>query len=370
MLELKTTLLAFVSLFSSLLFPTENLAIKISSTEPSMRAKIPTLNQNKKQEISIKKLDYDSIFLTDHRWTQALPESETITLITTGDVIPARTVNWLMTKYQSFIYPFQKTASFLKTADLTLINLEAPLIANCPLTNEGMVFCGNQKFIEGLLFAGIDVVNLANNHSLNWSPEGLCQTVKLLSQNEILVNGLPPNFRCQEKVFEPLTVKTLKNLKIGFLGFNFLEEDWSKDFLVAISRAKKEVDFLIVSSHWGAEYQRLPSSTTIKLAHQMIEAGADLLVGNHPHWYQPLEIYQEGLIIYAHGNFIFDQEWSLATKTGFIAKHTLYKGKLVDTQIFPIFIQNYSQPYFLEGQEKKTVLKNLKEISQNLQANP
>ena len=63
-----------------------------------------------------------------------------ITIITTGDVIPARTVNWKMTQYNDFTYPFAKTADFLKNADLTIINLEAPLVPNCPITQEGMVF--------------------------------------------------------------------------------------------------------------------------------------------------------------------------------------------------------------------------------------
>ena len=95
------------------------------------------------------------------------------TLVATGDVIPARSVNYQMTVRNDFSWSIAGIADLLKSGDITLINLESPLIPDCPLTNEGMVFCGDQKFIESLTLAGVDVANLANNHSLNQGFEGL-----------------------------------------------------------------------------------------------------------------------------------------------------------------------------------------------------
>lgn len=280
-----------------------------------------------------------------------------ITLITTGDVIPARTVNWKMTKLNDFTYPFAKTYEFLKNSDLTLINLEAPLVKDCPITTEGMVFCGDQRFIQGLLFAGIDVVNLANNHSYNWGELGLVQTQELLKKNNILAAGFPL----------PLVTKKIKNTNFGFLGWNILDNPNQKEIMTQIKSAKEAgVDFLIVSFHWGAEYQRFPSKETMTLAHHAINNGADLIVGNHPHWYQPIEIHKDKPIIYSHGNFIFDQEWSQETKTGFLTKLVIYQSKVIDLQIFPIFITDYSQSYFLEGFEKQKVLEDLQNISKAL----
>jgi poly-gamma-glutamate capsule biosynthesis protein CapA/YwtB (metallophosphatase superfamily) len=313
-------------------------------------------------------ISLDSIFADNHNWINNFPQDQLITLITTGDVIPARSVNWKMTHYNDFTYPFAKTADFLKTADLTLINLEAPLVPNCPITNEGMIFCGSLRFVEGLNFAGVDVANLANNHAGNWGQEGLTQTVDLLTKNGILTTGFD----------NQLTTKTVKGLKIGFLGFNLLDlprrspdlvgteagqPDKPDQLIESVRQAKTQVDFLVVSCHWGAEYQRLPAPETVGLAHQMIEAGADLIVGNHPHWFQPIEIYKDKFIIYAHGNFIFDQEWSQETKTGFITKISIYQRKIIDVQILPVFIKDYSQPFFLEGQDKEKVLEELKNIS-------
>ena len=324
----------------------------------------------------IPKLTLETIFSKDHSWTDKLPQEEIITLITTGDVIPARSVNWKMTVYNDFTYPFAETADFLKSTDLTLINLESPLTNPCPVTQEGMVFCGSQRFIEGLKFADIDIVNLANNHSFNWETQGLCQTVELLNTNGILPSGLPPNFSCPSlpsKPSSPSLFLTLKGVTLGFLGYNILDNPDQAKILEDIHRAKfpqnpqnpqtPQTDFLIISFHWGAEYQRFPSQETTALAHQAIDAGADLIAGNHPHWYQPIEIYKEKPIIYAHGNFIFDQEWSKETKIGFLAKFSIYQKKVIDMQVFPIFIRDYSQAYFLEGEEREKILKEVKDIS-------
>lgn len=309
------------------------------------------------QAFSFPNLTFNSIFSSNHSWVNRLSKDKTITLITTGDIIPARTVNFKMTTYNNFKYPFEKTADFLKSSDLTLINLESPLIKNCPLTNQGMIFCGSQRFIEGLLFADIDVVNLANNHTLNWGIEGISQTIELLEQNGITTCGFPIN---------KIAIKEVKGIKIGFLGWNLLEKFNENEILAVIKQAKKEVNLLIVSLHWGREYSSSPADWQIKLAHKIIDSGTDLIIGNHPHWIQPVEIYQDKLIIYAQGNFIFDQEWSKETKTGIVAKHTFYGNKLVDSQFFPIFINDYSQPEFLEEERKEQVLEKLRTISQEL----
>jgi len=299
-------------------------------------------------------LSLESIFSKNNYFVEKLPPEETITLITTGDIIPARTVNFKMAQYNNFPYPFEKTAEFLKTSNLTLINLEAPLIKNCPLTNTGMIFCGDKRFVEGLIYADIDIVNLANNHALNYGIEGVNQTINLLNKNKILFTGFPIN---------ELTVKKIKDNKLGFLGWNLLNDFSEIEVLDTIKKAKEKVDLLIVSLHWGAEYEYYPSPWQKDLAHKIINQGADLIVGNHAHRIQPIEIYKNKLIIYAHGNFIFDQEWSQETKTGFITKIVFYQSKIVGLEVLPVFISDFSQPAFLEGEKKEQVINKLKEIS-------
>ena len=280
-----------------------------------------------------------------------------ISISTTGDVIPARTVNFKMTQNNDFTLPFQKTAGFLKNSDMTIVNLEAPLIGNCPVTTEGMVFCGNPRFIEGLLYAGIDVATTGNNHSLNHGIDGLSQTVRLLEKNNILYAGLP------DKKLSNLAVKVVKDQRIGTLAYNILDNPDRNIILEEIQKAKNETDFLIVAFHWGAEYVRYPSAETRQLAYDAIGSGADLIAGNHPHWIQPIEVFKDKLIIYAHGNFIFDQEWSEETKTGIIIKTYLAGDKILDAEVIPIFISNYNQPEILAGQKKEAVLNLVREIS-------
>ena len=94
------------------------------------------------------------------------------------------------------------------------------------------------------------------------------------------------------------------------------------DFAGDIQALKRQVDFVIVAFHWGIEYTALPTQEQRGIAHQAIDAGADLILGNHPHWVQATEKYQGKYITYAHGNFVFDQMWSQETREGVVGKYT------------------------------------------------
>src|SRR3989344_7733703 len=116
------------------------------------------------------------IFTKDHNWVATLSAERKRVLIATGDVIPARSVNYQTVTRNNFIWPYEKIAEYLKSADVTFVNLETPLINNCPLTQEGMIFCGSSKNIEGLVYSGVDIVSLANNHAANHGEKGVLET--------------------------------------------------------------------------------------------------------------------------------------------------------------------------------------------------
>src|SRR5450759_2816315 len=111
------------------------------------------------------------------------------TLIATGDVIPARSVNYRMTIYNDFLYPFRRTAGYLRSGDITLINLESPLLNGCPVTVQGLQFCGNPRAVDGMRFAGVDVACTANNHIGNYGPQGIQETWQHLRAAGIQVCG-------------------------------------------------------------------------------------------------------------------------------------------------------------------------------------
>ncbi len=272
------------------------------------------------------------------------------TLVATGDVGLVRTVNFKM-KNNSVYYPFEKTADLLKSADLTLINLEGPLIKNCPITNEGMIFCGAAENVKGLSYAGIDIANLANNHIYNYGKKGLAETIDILEKNGIDYSGI-----------NNLLVKEIKGTKIAFLGYNIVGIPGNKEKIIEqIKEAENSADITVVSFHWGNEYAFEPNWKQKEFAHLAIDNGSDLIIGNHPHVVQSNELYKNKLIVYAHGNFIFDQMWSEKTREGVIGKYYFDGSQLVDYEFIPVYIKDYSQPEIVKNaQKKEKILSRLK----------
>jgi len=304
-------------------------------------------------------LTLETIFLGTHSWVQDIPVDKKWTLVATGDIIPARSVNYQTVKRNDFTWAWKHIIPILTSGDITLINLESPLVPNCPTTVEGMVFCGSQRHVEGLQAAHVTVANVANNHMGNYGQQGIEETKQILGTNNIQVTGLG----------EP-TFLEVKGVKIAFLGFDDIgphvaplakadDEEMEKQ----IFEAKKQADLVIVSMHWGIEYTDHPSQRQKQLAHLVIDSGADLIIGNHPHWIQPVELYKGKVIMYAHGNTIFDQMWSEKTKEGVIGIYTFYGKELVDIEFIPTYIKDYGQPMILETEKKKAILDQLKIIS-------
>jgi poly-gamma-glutamate synthesis protein (capsule biosynthesis protein) len=233
--------------------------------------------------------DFESIFGSVRNRISDFDPSRLRTLIATGDVIPARSVNRQSTIRNNFRWTFENTAAFLSSADITLVNLESPLIAGCPVVSSGMIFCGSRRHVEGLEYAGIDLVNLANNHTGNYGLAGLAETEKLLVENSIKYSGAG----------EIITLE-VRGISFAFLGYNDLEGDrlmTDKLVIGQVGEAKSKADIVVVSFHWGTEYVRKPSERQIQLAHKAVDAGADLIIGNHPHWIQPVEFYKGKLIV-------------------------------------------------------------------------
>lgn len=333
---------------ASSILPLEHFAVE---KKPEFLAEMPILEQ---------------IFSQNHNFTATLSAERLRVLVVTGDIIPARSVNFEAVKRDDFKWAFEKTAEVLKGGDLTFINLESPLIKNCQPTSEGMSFCGDLRNIEGLVWVGVDVANLANNHMGNYSVSGIEQTIDLLTNNGILATGT-----------DGAVIKDVRGMKFAFLGYNEIGGSekmisWvdEKKIVTEIHDAKRRADITVVAFHWGTEYVSYPSKYQRELAYLAIENGADLVIGNHPHWIQPIEIYKGKLIAYAHGNFIFDQMWSEKTKEGVIGKYFFYDNKLIDVEFLPIVIQNYGQPNFPDSTRKKSILDSMRNESIKLASYP
>jgi len=271
-------------------------------------------------------------------------DDKNLTLLFGGDVMLGRSVNTQIIKKQNFSWPVEKISEITRQADLFMVNLEGPFKSGCKPTDTGMVFCTDPRSISTLTSAGVDVVNLANNHIYNQGKEGFSETIDILNKNNIVPVGA---------LLVDNPVLTLKNTKIAILGFNDIPpypneiNKLTEDNLVnQIKEIRSKVDLLIVTVHWGNEYQKT-SARQKKYAHLAIDSGADVVIGHHPHWVQGYEEYKGKPIYYSLGNLIFDQMWSEETKKGLVVRLNYNNKKLIKREDLPIKIFNYGQPSFI-----------------------
>jgi poly-gamma-glutamate synthesis protein (capsule biosynthesis protein) len=226
----------------------------------------------------------------------------------------------------------------LLSHDFNIANLESPIITDCPIGLTGtFTFCGDPKFLPYLKSNRL-ILTLANNHILNYGQDGLSQTKNFLSENNITY--------CPE-----FTTKTINGLVFGFLAYDFISYP-KLDPNILIDDVKKydsSVDWLVVSIHWGNEYLPKAETWRVNLAHQLVDAGADIIHGHHPHVWQDYETYKDKPIFYSFGNFIFDQSWSYETSHSQIAELKISKTKIESLKLFPIEIKYNSQPALVDN---------------------
>ena len=200
-------------------------------------------------------------------------------------------------------------------ADLSIVNLECPLIEDeRPIKKVGPVLGAPRESINGLAAAGIDVVNLANNHILDHGPEGLASTLEACRQNGIDSVGADANIREARKIL----VREVKGLRIGILAL--AEHEFSIaganrpgsnpldliDFVRNVDTHRQEFDYLIVLLHGGNEHYAYPRPQLMNICRFFVEEGASAVICQQSHVAGCSEIYREGHIVYGQGNFIFD----------------------------------------------------------------
>ncbi len=265
------------------------------------------------------------------------PSEKTITLVFGGDVMLGRTVTTTSLDINHGpTYPFIKIADLFKAADISFVNLETPIVDPCPRRTGSTVFCAPSTMVTGLTFAGIDIVSLANNHTYNYGKKGFESTKEFLDQNNIKYTGAGR-----------LTTIKISDTTFGFLGFDKAQQSspvFTQEEEDLIQKSNKEVDILIVSMHWGVEYQAHPLEGQRNLAQRMVDLGADIVVGHHPHWVQDTETIGRVPIYYSLGNLVFDQMWSEETKKGLLVQLTIKNKQIVDEKFIPTYIKNRGQP--------------------------
>jgi len=283
-----------------------------------------------------------------------------ITLFFVGDIMLDRGVEYNIDKYGNgdFRFPFLKITEEIKKSDVLFANLEGPISDRGIKVGSIYSFRFDPKAVEGLIYAGFDVLSLANNHMLDYQRIALEDTMRILEENNIDYIGAGFN---KEEAFS-LKIREVRDVKIGFLaytnlgpqnwrarnensGMAWINENDIDEIYEYIKKAKKEADVLIVSLHSGEEYEENPTPFQISFAENCIDNGADLVVGHHSHILQEIKKYKDGWIAYSLGNFIFDQAFSEETMESIILKVVIGDKKIKEVSSEKIKINKYFQPY-------------------------
>jgi poly-gamma-glutamate synthesis protein (capsule biosynthesis protein) len=291
----------------------------------------------------------------------APPPPRALNLTAVGDIMLDRSVEKII-KQTSCKWVIQGVAADLAAADLAFANLESPLSTVGYHDPPDCAFRANPAYIKVLTLAGIDLVSFANNHCTDPGREGYLQTLQHLDDAGIKYVGAARN-RAQASW---LRIMTVNGLKIGFLAYTDLDfpvgcpsrvpSDLSKH-REQIAAAKNKCDLLIVSYHWGQEYWDHPCDRQKKVGHAAIEAGADAILGHHPHVLEGIEAYRGHPILYSMGNFIFDMRQGPKMESA-IFKLRYLEGKGWTVKVVPVYLPpNRMGPEYPPAEKRDAILR-------------
>lgn len=214
--------------------------------------------------------------------------------------------------------------------------------------NQILKFTFNPKIAEYLKQNNFTHLSLANNHALDFDLEGFLQTKKYLDENDLKYFGSPLN-NSQISIVQNISEKN-----ICLIGYHDLYTRNPESVLEEIKNIRSTCFYIVVLPHWGEEYETVQNERQTILAHQFIDAGADLIIGAHPHVVQPLEIYKEKAIFYSLGNFVFDQDFSYNTRRGLAVSLEL-NFKTQNFTLIPVDIER-AEVSVSEGEDKNNTL--------------
>jgi len=267
----------------------------------------------------------------------------------------------------------------IKGADVAIANFENPAPDAFRFHGRGTVFSANPAYLKGLRNAGVDWVSLANNHIGDAGRAGMLQTIRNVAEYGIAHAGLGRNRKAAHKA----ALLDVGATTVGLLGYDAIAAGYAAGrdtpgsarltktaLKTDIRNARKAgADVVIVMPHWGIEYRSTPFPRQQELARYAIDAGADMVIGNHAHWAGAMEVWDGKPIWYALGNFVFDQTWSIPTMEGITVELTFNGNDLVQARLRPHLILDRAQPNFLDPLgEGRAVLSQIFRASRGLLA--
>lgn len=267
-----------------------------------------------------------------------------IELTFAGDIMLSRGLDKYLNE-KGYDYPYENVKDIFLSDDLTIVNLECPITSYGRGANKAkrFVFKANSENAFAMKRAGIDLCDLANNHTMDYRSEGLGDTMDALTKAGIAYVGAGENASSNMSyIFEK------NGYKVGILAYslfppegmvynennpniNYLSEfEDLKSERVKTDLKKLKADFKIVYFHWGVEYEPFARDMQKKLARDTIDGGADFVVGTHPHVIQGSEVYNGKYIYYSIGNCVFDKQIQKGTDEGMLLRVNIGKNKSVN----------------------------------------
>jgi poly-gamma-glutamate synthesis protein (capsule biosynthesis protein) len=281
-----------------------------------------------------------------------LPAAKPLTVLFVGDIMLDRNVA-VHAAEAGDASLFNGVKDMFFGNDVLVGNLEGTLTTNASVAQQDhsvLRFTFDPHFAEVLANLGFSAVSLANNHALDFGEFGYDDTVFYLHKAGIAAFGSPFN---EQHLAVQLTAQ---NKKLCLVGYHSLfRADYSMVVAKIIS-VRLLCDYIVVMSHWGEEYQHEPILQQREAAHAFVDAGADVVIGGHPHVAQPVEIYNNHAIFYSLGNFLFDQGFSAEVKRGLAVtiKFTKESTRFVLTPV-----NTYKEASVAEGGVAEAVLQDL-----------
>lgn len=283
----------------------------------------------------------------------ALPvaaEPDSITLVATGDLLLGGSAEATVNKH-GYDYPFRDISDILRSADIAMANLEAPLTRQSdPVADKRYTFKVDPEAAAAMQRAGLTVLTLANNHIGDFGPEGVTDTIAALRPHGLRYTGAGADLKQARR---PTALAT-EHGSVGFLAYSntlpksfYAKADrpgtapgYAEFIRKDIRRLREFVDYVVVSFHWGAELMTEPKDYQQRLARIAIDSGAQVVIGHHPHVLQGVEFYNGGVIYYSLGNFAFGS-YSRNATTGGLARVTLAEGGVKSAEILPLNVANH-----------------------------
>lgn len=309
--------------------------------------------------VSIRK-EVEAIYADNYVMTNTVP-LKSAKIVFVGDIMLDRGVEAAIKEYSggNYSFPFLKMADYLKSADLAIGNLEGPVSDKGYKVGSIYSFRDDPKAINGLESAGFDLVGLANNHMFDYTSAAFEDTFKRLKDAGIEYAGAGLS---KEEALEPKIMKLPDGTKISFLAFSNLgPKGWEaqtsstglawlnqENLETSIAKARTEADIVVAMFHWGEEYQNLSNDDQKRFARLAIVAGADLIVGHHPHVAQEIEEYKGKYIAYSLGNFVFDQSFSKETMEGLALEVSIQNKEITKVVARKTKMNDFFQPGLAE----------------------